>query len=107
MTAWCCKSISKIINSNEFPIRYNPKYREYSLRLLFFFEGLNEQYISSVIHTSTIYLIQYCPFCGSSLPSSLRDEWFDTLEKMGFEDPWEQDVPEEYKSDAWWKEKGL
>ena len=107
MVTWCCDKITRIINTSEYPINYDPTLREFSLRLLDFFEGLNEQYIPSASSMYVLQLMEYCPFCGSSLPSSLRDEWFDTLRAMGFEDPLEQDIPEEYKSDAWWKEKGL
>jgi len=47
--------------------------------------------------------IQYCPFCGTKLPESKRDLWFDTLEEMGFDDPAEQSIPEKFKSNAWYK----
>ena len=47
--------------------------------------------------------IFYCPFCGAKLPESKRDLWFDTLENMGFDDPSEQNIPEEFKSDEWYK----
>ena len=55
--------------------------------------------------------IFYCPFCGTKLPTSLADEWFDTLEReYGIEDPSDEDydrVPLEFRSDAWWKKRGL
>ena len=47
--------------------------------------------------------INYCPFCGTKLPESKRDLWFDTLEKIGYEDPSEQNIPDEFKSNAWYK----
>jgi len=50
-------------------------------------------------------LINYCPWCGEKLPSALTKEWYDTLYKLGFTDPSEQDVPDKFNSDAWWKEK--
>lgn len=46
--------------------------------------------------------INFCPWCGKKLPESKRDLWFDTLEKLGYEDPFDQDIPEKYKSDAWY-----
>jgi len=49
--------------------------------------------------------IDYCPWCGVKLPGSKRDLWFEELEAMGFDDPWEQDIPEEFKSDRWWRSK--
>lgn len=47
--------------------------------------------------------IRYCPWCGVSFPDSKRDLWFDTLEQMGIDGPMDQDVPDEFKSDAWWR----
>jgi hypothetical protein len=47
--------------------------------------------------------VGFCPWCGDALPASLRSEWFDRLHKLGYDDPAEQDVPDEFKSDAWWR----
>lgn len=47
--------------------------------------------------------ISYCPWCGSRLPESKRDEWHEALEKLGFDDPSEQDIPTEYNSEAWYQ----
>lgn len=48
----------------------------------------------------------YCPWCGEKLPPSKRNEWFDAVEALGL-DPWQDDgVPEEFRSDAWWKASG-
>ena len=50
-------------------------------------------------------VINYCPYCGTKLPESKRDLWFDTLEKMGFDNPTEQEIPEVFKSDKWYLER--
>jgi hypothetical protein len=50
--------------------------------------------------------IQYCPYCGTKLPASKRDDWFDMLEKLGFDNPLDQDIPEEFLSGAWYKKSG-
>jgi hypothetical protein len=42
----------------------------------------------------------FCLWCGAELPPSRRDDWFDQLERRGV-DPWGQDVPEEFRTDAW------
>jgi hypothetical protein len=47
--------------------------------------------------------IKFCPFCGTALPESKRDLWFDTLENMGFDDPTEQEIPERFKTNEWHK----
>ncbi|MCZ4282447.1 hypothetical protein O4H49_16795 [Kiloniella laminariae] len=56
-----------------------------------------------IIHDggSSSISICYCPWCGTKLPSSKRDLWFDTLENMGFDDPGEQDIPEQFNSNKW------
>ncbi len=70
-------------------IDYSEKFDEYGL----------------IIHdggTSSVE-ISYCPFCGAKLPESKRELWFDTLFDMGFDDPTEQDIPEKFKSNAWYR----
>lgn len=52
-------------------------------------------------------IISYCPYCGTKLPSSKRDIWFDELRKLGIDDPDEQDIPREFESGLWYKNKGL
>ena len=56
-------------------------------------------------------IINYCPWCGAELPKVLSDEWFDILEEeYGIEDPTNEEkdkVPEEFKTDEWWKKRGL
>lgn len=69
-------------------VTYEPMYNEYSL----------------IVHdggSSTIG-ISFCPWCGAKLPKSLRERWFTELESQGFDDPGVQDIPDRYKSDAWW-----
>lgn len=71
-------------------ISYSDKFREYGL----------------VVHDggSGSIRIGFCPWCGTKLPASLRDRWFEALAALGFEDPWEQDIPEAFHSDAWYRE---
>jgi hypothetical protein len=69
-------------------IGYTPEYREYGL----------------IVHDgghSTV-VIAYCPWCGTQLPASLRDEWFDRLDRLGL-DPGDPATPEPMRSDAWWR----
>ena len=47
--------------------------------------------------------IRHCPFCGAKLPESRMNEWYDRLYALGFDDPGEQDIPEEFNSDKWWR----
>ena len=71
-------------------ISYSLPFREYGL----------------MVHdgTTSSIIIRYCPWCGSRLPDSLRDRWFDELEAQGFDDPWRQNIPSRYHTDAWYRE---
>ena len=48
-------------------------------------------------------LIKHCPWCAAFLPQPKRQLWFDTLESMGFDEPLEQEIPESFRSDAWYR----
>jgi hypothetical protein len=48
--------------------------------------------------------IDFCPWCGSRLPESKRDRWFEALEAMGVDPLTDADaVPSAYRSDEWRK----
>ena len=96
----CCESMKKRINfkctkhKNKYDcpdaiIEYIPKFDEYGI----------------IIHDggSSYILINYCPFCGKKLPDSKRELWFKELEKLGFDNPFEQDIPKKYNSERWYK----
>lgn len=94
--SYCCGALDYQIESASCPVRYNKQWREYSIRDL---------------KSTSISLMLFCPNCGTKLPSSLRDQWFDILEnEYGLEDPMEDDkkkVPKEFLADEWWKKRGL
>jgi hypothetical protein len=71
-------------------VYFSPEFREYGL----------------IIHDGghSYVTIQYCPWCGARLPESLRDRWFDEVEALGFHDPEDPHIPEEYRTDAWYQE---
>ena len=52
----------------------------------------------------------FCPWCGIKLPEELGEEWGRILkEEFNIEEPfraWDR-VPSEFKSDEWWKKRGL
>jgi hypothetical protein len=50
---------------------------------------------------TSMTVIGFCPWCGARLPQSRRDAWFDEMERLGL-DPWEDEIPAGYTSDAWW-----
>ena len=45
--------------------------------------------------------INFCPWCGEKLPETKRDDWFVLLGKLGYGSPFEDEIPEQFKSDAW------
>jgi hypothetical protein len=51
---------------------------------------------------TSMVVIGFCPWCGGRLPESRRDAWFDEMERLGL-DPWTDEVPEDFRSDAWWR----
>lgn len=57
--------------------------------------------------TGSIRLISYCPWCGGRLPASKRKQWFAELAKLGIDDPATQDAPEEFRTDRWWRSRGI
>ena len=50
--------------------------------------------------------LRYCPWCGTQLPPTKRDEWYRVLREMGFSDPGEDSIPDEFESDQWWRIRG-
>jgi len=91
---FCCDEIRNHLAENEVAISYEPRFRNYGIKIL---DG-----------GSAVQEISFCPWCGSKLPKDLTDELseivFDELNLDGFDDP---RLPEEFKSDEWWKKRGL
>jgi len=94
---YCCDLMDTFTRDPRVGVSYYPKTRAYYIDLL---DGPAKQGIF------------YCPFCGSKLPSSLRDKYFKLLgKKFKIKDPFDeeqtQNISEEFKSDEWWKKRGL
>ncbi|MBE1589698.1 hypothetical protein H4W80_007956 [Nonomuraea angiospora] len=49
---------------------------------------------------SSSVIISFCPWCGTRLPDSRRDRWFDELEALGI-DPGDDEIPIEYRDGRW------
>ena len=91
----CCAETTKHVDDGEVAFRYDPVSRGYGIPIL---DG-----------GSAKQQIHFCPWCGSRLPESLSDKWFEILDEMfpdfdGFAD---DRTPEEFKSDTWWKKRGF
>ena len=100
---FCCKVMHEnLLGENngecELHFGYSPKFREY-------FIDIKAEYGGAV------HLIFYCPWCGKKLPNSLKDKFFDILEKelgIDYGDlKTKFKIPKEFKGDEWWKKRGL
>lgn len=83
-----CHQHSNIFDCPDNLIYYDEKFDEYGL----------------IIHDGgeSYMIINFCPWCGAKFPDSKRGEWFDELEKLGFDDPLSnQTIPEQFKSKDW------
>lgn len=87
MTSFCCEDMEKSINETE---------------SLFYSDAFDEYGIFLPEDSSSYLVIKFCPWCGKPLPPSKREEWFEELEEMGFENPLlDENIPIEYKSAKW------
>ena len=94
----CCKNMEYYANHNNYLLEYDSSVRSYRF----------------IIHGSssgTHQILYYCPWCGIKLPKELDEEWEAILEKeYGIKEPgWKktEELPEEFKTDEWWKKRGL
>lgn len=100
----CCEEMSLKLWKQEHPdpnntpdvLVYEPEYRAYGY------------YLDR--NVPIIQYIAYCPFCGAKFPELLLFEYDEELEKAvgkNLCDIKPEDIPEEFKSDEWWKKRGL
>ena len=92
----CCLTLECGLSSDARVLSYNPKYREYGIKIQ---------------KSSRNIKMSYCICCGKKLPSSLRIKWADTLMiEHKISDPMYRDkkkIPKEFITDEWWKNRGL
>lgn len=89
---YTCSEMARHIAEGEVALTYIPKFREFGIKVL---DG-----------GESIQSIHCCPWCGKSLPKSLRDKWFERLDLLGLE-PGDPAIPEELCSEVWWQKEGL
>lgn len=88
-------------------VEYNPDTRSYRFVI---------RYDNGESHGARLSLM-YCPWCGKKLPKTLGDEWEEILKNeygMTIKDlfnkngRWDElKVPEELRTDEWWKKRNL
>ena len=84
----CCEKMARALTDAETPITLIRRFREYGVKVM---DG-GESHI----------IIEYCPWCGAKLPSSLRHRWFDELELLGI-DPESDPLPETFSDERWYR----
>ena len=88
----CCKEMKNCIESGIYDMSYNKIFNEF--RCLRRDGGVSWEFY-------------YCPFCGKPTKSKY-DIYLKTLKnEFKIDDSDESLIPEEFKSDAWWKKRGL
>jgi hypothetical protein len=110
-----CQLESRGVKVNEYPCIHMANYAEFHCEqhpnphdcndvIIHYIEKFDEYVIPSP-YDDSLTLIRYCPWCGIALPESKRYLWFSTLERLGYDDPLCQEIPEEYKSKQWWQNR--
>lgn len=105
---WCCNKLSaealEIKSKNRkvnHSIIYDEPWRDFAIKCIY----------NEVGDGNMVIEIIYCPWCGTHLPISLADTWYNVLEQeYNIKDPTHHDrdkVPPEFKTDEWWKKRGL
>ena len=79
----CCAQMNYALDESEIPLSWIPKFREIGINVLDAEGGGSGE--SSI-------LLTFCPWCGKKLPASLRNEWFEELERRRI-DPMETIFP--------------
>ena len=93
---YCCALLVDSIEDLRTCVGYSPSMREYYI---------------SLKDPIVVDTIAYCPWCGTKLPESLRDQYFDTLkQEYNIDNDIDAEevgtLPAEFKTDAWWKKRG-
>lgn len=94
MSKICCEHMGDILTNYKI-VSYRESIRLFSLDLLV---GMQKE-------------IWFCPWCGTKMPDNLDTAWQRTLrEEYALQDPIFDDkdkVPQEFRTDEWWKKRGL
>lgn len=109
---FCCETMEDRVNVPDnhdwFEIFYQPWSRRY-----FFSNTEDERDGRNQGKVYPEWDFQYCLFCGKKLPESLLEKWLEIVKnEFGVEkqEPFQQMlplVPDEFRTDIWWKNRGL
>jgi hypothetical protein len=89
-------AMKSAVNDSCCPLFYNEKFREYGIR---------------DFRSTSSRQLTYCYHCGTKLPNSLRKQWFSILRRQyGMNADITVDkrkIPHEFRTEEWWKKRGL
>ena len=71
-------------------------------KIVLYNEIFDEYGIPECTGGTSYIIIKYCPWCGGRLPDSKRNEWFEELETLGFDDPFSDEIPSKFRSAEWY-----
>lgn len=97
----CCDVMAAILDDARIPLFYSPIVRKYYMARM-------DKYI---IKGYLVFI--YCPWCMTKLPKELTSTYCDIIQKEFGLNPQhidleiEDKISEEFKSDEWWKNRGL
>ena len=104
---WCCNELKISVTYEDMRrktglILYRHVWRDFSMQS------------GDITNKEDAYAIYYCPFCGTRFPRSLWDDWYSILDEEYHltwgDEPLEEFLPKlppEFRSDEWWKKRGL
>ncbi len=99
----CCETMASYINPN-CEQHSNPVDCEDALAT---YDAKTDSYaLLARFWSSWVTQINFCPWCGDAM-RDLSDKRYAELEALGFDEPLEQDIPEDFKSDLWWRKRGF
>jgi len=106
MQSHCCQKLISTLQEFNTPLVYDPQTRSY---LMQYHSSIERSKKNGLIVCETL---RFCPFCGKEFPLDLHDKLFEILEQEYTTEGLAQkvragNVPEEFKTDAWWKNRGL
>jgi hypothetical protein len=81
----------KAIDDHDVPLIFVAKFREYGIQVR---DG-----------GASFQVLNFCPWCGTTLPPSLRDQWFDEMERIGADPLRPESIPEAYTDERWYSER--
>jgi hypothetical protein len=84
-----CVEMRRFVTDPRVPVGYEPRFREYSIALL---------------ESDAHQLIHFCPWCGAELPESVRERFFDEMDRLGIDYP-DEEPPPRFGTDTWWREQ--